>query len=66
MINWGFVKGKEQTHLPWDSWQRPYVLTEPTVWFHDVLHEDGTPYRQAEVDLIHRLAATPPPAAARN
>ncbi|HEU4961999.1 MAG TPA: 1,4-beta-xylanase [Sphingomonas sp.] len=61
MINWGFVKGEEQTHLPWDSWQRPYVLTEPTVWFHDVLHEDGTPYRQAEVDLIHRLATTPPP-----
>jgi hypothetical protein len=64
MINWGFVKGKEQTWLPWDSWEHPYVLTEPTVWFHDVLHEDGTPYRQAEVELIHRLATTPPPGGA--
>lgn len=61
MINWGFVKGKEQTYLPWDSWQRPYVTVAPTVWFHDVLHEDGTPYRQSEVDLIHKLATTPPP-----
>lgn len=55
MINWGFVQGKEQTNLPWDSWQRPYVLEQPTVWFHDVLHTDGSPYRQAEVDLIRRL-----------
>ncbi|MBW4329933.1 1,4-beta-xylanase [Stakelama sp. CBK3Z-3] len=61
MINWGFVKGKEQTNLPWDSWQRPYVTEKPTLWFHDVLHEDGTPYRQAEVDLIKRLSQTPPP-----
>jgi hypothetical protein len=22
MINWGFVAGKTQTYLPWDSWQR--------------------------------------------
>ncbi len=22
-INWGFVAGKTQTYLPWDSWQRP-------------------------------------------
>src|SRR5215211_4425553 len=36
MINWGFVQGKTQTHLPWDSWQRPYVDREPTVWFHEV------------------------------
>ena len=28
-INWGLVQGKTQTHLPWDSWQRPYVDREP-------------------------------------
>ena len=28
-VNWGFVVGKTQTNLPWDSWQRPYVKTEP-------------------------------------
>jgi hypothetical protein len=59
MINWGFVDGKEQTRLPWDSWKKPYTMEEPTVWFHDVLHTDGRPYRQAEVDLIKRLTSTP-------
>jgi len=55
VINWGFVAGKTQTYLPWDSWQRPYVLDQPQVWFHDVLRADGTPYRPAEVDLIRQL-----------
>jgi hypothetical protein len=54
-INWGLVAGKTQTYLPWDSWQKPYVLSQPTVWFHEVFRQDGTPYRQAEVDLIRRL-----------
>lgn len=54
-INWGFVAGKTQTYLPWDSWQRPYVLQQPQIWFHEVLRGDGTPYRQAEVDLIRQL-----------
>jgi hypothetical protein len=57
-INWGFVAGKTQTYLPWDSWQRPYVLTQPTVWFHDIFHADGKPYRQREVDLIRELTAS--------
>jgi hypothetical protein len=55
MINWGLVAGKTQTYLPWDSWQHPYVGREPAVWHHDVLHPNGTPYRQEEVDLIRRL-----------
>jgi hypothetical protein len=54
-INWGFVAGKTQTYLPWESWQHPYILEQPPVWFHEVLRPDGTPYRQAEVDLIRRL-----------
>jgi Cellulase (glycosyl hydrolase family 5) len=54
-INWGLVAGKTQTYLPWDSWQRPYVLTQPTIWFHEVFRNDGTPYRQHEVDLIREL-----------
>ena len=29
MFNWGFVNGKSQTNLPWDSWQKPYVDREP-------------------------------------
>ncbi|QMV19296.1 cellulase family glycosylhydrolase [Granulicella sp. 5B5] len=61
-INWGLVNGKTQTNLPWDSWQRPYVLEQPPIWFHDVFHPNGTPYRQAEADLIRRLTGrgTPP------
>jgi len=56
-INWGFVAGKTQTYYPWESWQHPYILSQPTVWFHEVLHSDGTPYRQAEVDLIRQLTS---------
>jgi hypothetical protein len=54
-INWGLVAGKTQTYLPWDSWERPYVLQPPTIWFHDVFHPDGTPYREREIDLMRQL-----------
>jgi hypothetical protein len=55
-INWGFVAGKTQTNLPWDSWQKPYVGgREPSVWFHEVFKGDGTPYRAAEVELIRKM-----------
>jgi hypothetical protein len=54
-INWGFVAGKTQTNLPWDSWQKPYVDREPAVWFHEIFKPDGTPYKQDEVDLIRKL-----------
>ncbi len=54
-INWGLVAGKTQTYLPWDSWKRPYVELQPTVWFHEVFKQDDTPYRQHEVDLIRQL-----------
>lgn len=54
-INWGLVKGRSQTYLPWDSWQRPYVLEPPTIWFHDLFYEDGKPYRQREIELMKQL-----------
>jgi hypothetical protein len=54
-INWGFVAGKTQTYLPWDSWQHPYVKTQPAVWFHDIFHADGTPYRPSEVAFIRKM-----------
>jgi hypothetical protein len=59
MINWGFVNGKTQTDMPWDSWQRPYTLKPPTLWFHDILKPDGSPYRAREVALIKSLSAAP-------
>lgn len=54
-INWGLVMGKTQTHLPWDSWQHPYVGREPAVWFHEVFRTDGTPYSAEEVNLIRQI-----------
>ena len=56
-INWGFVAGKTQTNLPWDSWEKPYTDREPAIWFHEVFQTDGKPYRQDEVDLIKKLTA---------
>jgi hypothetical protein len=61
-INWGFVAGKTQTYLPWDSWQNPYVNREPAVWFHEIFKQDGTPYKQDEVDLIRKLTGSRVPA----
>lgn len=53
-INWGFIKGRTQTFLPWDSWQVPYIDREPTVWAHDIFHHNGEPYLQSEVDFIQK------------
>jgi len=56
-INWGLVAGKTQTYLPWDSWEKPYVLQKPPVWFHEVFHTDGKPYREREAQIIRELTA---------
>jgi hypothetical protein len=55
VINWGLVRGKSQTHLPWDSWEKPYVGREPNPWHHDIFQPDGKAYRQTEVDFIRRM-----------
>jgi len=65
-INWGLVAGKTQTYFPWDSWQRPYVVQQPTIWFHEVFRQDGTPYRQHEVDLIRELTQRGTPTTQRS
>jgi Cellulase (glycosyl hydrolase family 5) len=54
-INWGFVAGKTQTYLPWDSWQHPYIQTAPVVWFHEIFRQDYTPYREREIEIIRSL-----------
>jgi hypothetical protein len=54
-INWGFVAGRSQTYLPWDSWQHPYVDRQPEVWFHDIFRKNGKPYRPAEVAFIRSI-----------
>jgi hypothetical protein len=61
MINWGFAQGRIQTWLPWDSWQRPYTLQQPTIWFHDLVKPDGTPYRAREAEIFRNLRAVGAP-----
>ena len=52
-INWGLVAGKSNTKYAWDE---PIPDgSEPKLWFHEIFHPDGTPYKQEEVDLIKRL-----------
>ncbi len=54
--NWGLVNGRTQTHLPW-----PVVMQNSPdyaqTWFHDLFHQDGTPYSQQEVELFVALRA---------
>ena len=52
--NWGLVDGKTQTKYPWSTWQMP-ILGEPDPWHHEIFHQDGSPYREAEVKLIREL-----------
>lgn len=59
MINWGLVDGDTQTRLPWDSWERPYTLQEPTIWFHDLMRRDGSPYRLREIEVFKALEKAP-------
>jgi hypothetical protein len=37
---------------------QPYASERPGIWHHDVFHQDGTPYRSAETDLIYKLATS--------
>ncbi len=62
VYNWGLVNGKTQTHLPWTSWDKPFVKHEPKVWFHDIFYPDGRPYSQREVDFIRKMTSAEPAA----
>jgi hypothetical protein len=53
-FNWGFVSGRSQTIYPWDSWTRQYNTT-PTMWFHDVLQQDGSPFNETEYLYIREM-----------
>lgn len=54
-INWGFVTGKTNTRFPWES---PEGAEGPELWFHDILHPDGTPYIPEETECIKAVNAT--------
>ena len=55
LISWGFVNGKSQWNLPWDSSKNPYINYPPTVWFQDLFRNDRTPYLLEEVQIIKRV-----------
>ncbi len=52
-INWGLVAGKTNTKYAWD--EPTPDGSEPKLWFHEIFHTDGTPYKQEEVDVIKSL-----------
>lgn len=52
---WGLVQGKTQTHLPWDSWTKPYADDPARLWFHDVFDAAGVPHDATEVEFIRKL-----------
>ncbi|HEY8595847.1 MAG TPA: 1,4-beta-xylanase [Devosiaceae bacterium] len=55
---WGLVNGRTQTHLPWPGYQAGGSGSQRPgdEWFHDLLHGDGRPYSECEVEFIRRLA----------
>ena len=51
--------GKCNFHYPWNKVDEkgrsiPWA-EEPEVWFHDILHADGTPWNEEEVAFIRRM-----------
>ena len=54
-LNWGLVSGKTNTIYAWDT---PIADgSEPPVWFHDIFHQDGEPYRPAETAFIRDITS---------
>lgn len=52
---WGLVRGKTQTHLPWDNWISPLADFPKEAWFHDIFDPDGTPHDETEVEFIRMM-----------
>ncbi len=59
-FQWGFVRGRTQTHLPWpaDLVRAHGGRADRDVWFHDLLDEDGTPYDPQEIETIRSLTSS--------
>lgn len=58
-FQWGLVRGRTQTHLPWPEalLRRHGGVPDRSVWFHDLLEPDGTPYDPAEIAVIRDARA---------
>ena len=58
-FQWGLVKGRTQTWMPWPDELVKAHGGDPSrnIWFHDLLHEDGRPYDEQEIETIKRLTS---------
>lgn len=54
-VCWGLVRGKTQTHLPWDNWISDLADFPAEAWFHDIFEPDGTPHDPAEVEFLRMI-----------
>lgn len=56
-FQWGLVKGRTQTWLPWpDDLVRAHGgQVDRSIWFHDLLDETGAPYDAREIETIRTL-----------
>jgi hypothetical protein len=61
---WGLVRGKTQTHLPWDKWEPPVADAPKDAWFHDIFDEGGVPHDPAEVEFLRLINQVDPRLAA--
>ncbi|MES0319672.1 cellulase family glycosylhydrolase [Citrobacter sedlakii] len=52
--HWGLVQGKTQTWIPWPGVNKCHPDPQ-SLWFHDVLKPDGTPWREEEMRLVKQL-----------
>ena len=52
---WGLVKGRTQTWIPWPGITQYADKKYQTIWFHDLIDENGTAYDQTETALIKVL-----------
>lgn len=62
-FQWGLVRGRTQTHLPWPGVGIEMMERaggEPE-WFHDILSEDGEPHCHDEVHTIRTTRGLHPP-----
>jgi hypothetical protein len=53
--SWGLVNGRTQCQF---AWYHKRGTPEPQVWFHDLFHQDGTPYDVAEHAVIRKTTAS--------
>lgn len=60
-FNWGMVRGRTQTYLPWPRplLEQHGINPNEAVWFHDIFWPDGQPYDPAEIEILQRLMTTP-------